>query len=485
MLIGFIINLREIIVKIFNNRKIDKVINEEDLKTQQTRIISFVVLVGLFFMWGFIISMNDILIPYFKSVFELSYFEALLIQFSFFGSFFIGSLLYFIFSVRKGDPISKIGYKNGMSIGLFIAGLGCLLFYPATAFHSYIFFLGALFLLGLGITLLQIAANPYAALLGKEETASSRLNLAQGVNSLGTVIGPLLGGYLIFEYFFHGSTVDASSVKIPYLFFALIFFSASIIVKFTPFPEFHKKDSPVKGLGVFKYPQLVFGVVAIFMAVGAEVGVGSLLINFFGLDYIAGLNHYEASRFVAFYWGGLMTGRLLGAIFFSEIKTVMKTVLMSAVFLIAISIIAYSHGIMITKIFAFLMFLNLLAFMIGKSLPGKTVGVFSLSIIILLVIAFFTEGQIAMWSVIGIGLFASIMWSNIFTLAIRGLGNYTSQGSSLLIMAILGAALIPPLQGFVADIYGLQNSFVVIIFCHLYVSWYGFIGHRRTKTAII
>jgi len=471
-------------VKIFNNKNTNSSNVEGNIETQPSRLLSFTVLVGLFFIWGFIISMNDILIPYFKSVFELSYFEALLIQFSFFGSFFIGSLLYFIFSIKKGDPISKIGYKNGMSIGLLVAGAGSLLFYPATVFHSYIFFLGALFCLGIGITILQIAANPYAALLGKEKTASSRLNLAQGVNSLGTVIGPLLGGYLIFEYFFNGDNVDASSVKIPYLFFALIFFLLSILVKVTSFPEFHKKNPPVKGLGVFKYPQLVFGVIAIFMAVGAEVAIGSLLINFFGLDYIAGLTPYEASKFVAFYWGGLMVGRLLGAVSFSGIKAVTKTILMTAIIFAAIGVISYSHGTRVTAIFAFLMLLNLVAFKIGKSLPGKTAGIFSLIIIILLVFAFFTKGQYAMWSVIGIGLFASIMWSNIFTLAIRGLDNYTSQGSSLLIMAILGAALIPPIQGLVADAYGLQNSFVVIIFCHLYVLWYGFFGHKRMRTEL-
>lgn len=479
---GMKIKLRKMNVKIINYKFKSTNIIEENSKMQFNRIISFTVLVGLFFIWGFIISMNDILIPYLKAIFKLSYFEAMLVQFSFFGSFFIGSLLYFLFSIKIGDPISKIGYRNGMSIGLFVAGLGCSLFYPATVFNSYGFFLAALFCLGLGITLLQIAANPYAALLGTEETASSRLNFAQGVNSLGTVIGPLLGGYLVFEYFFNGANIDAGSVKIPYLIFAGIFILLSLTVKVTPFPEFHKKDSPENGLGVFKYPQLVLGVVAIFMAVGAEVATGSLLINFFGLEYIAGLSPYQASKFVAFYWGGLMIGRLLGAVSFSGIKTVSKTLLMTVIILVAIGVIAYSHGTRITAIYTFLMFINLLAFRFGKSLPGKTTGIFSLSIIFLLIIAFFTKGQIAMWSVIGIGLFASIMWSNIFTLAIRGLGNYTSQGSSLLIMAILGAALVPPIQGLVADAYGLQNSFVVIIGCHLYVLWYGFLGHKRMRT---
>lgn len=454
---------------------------EAKSEVQINGMISFTVLVGLFFIWGFIISMNDILIPYLKAVFKLSYFQAMLIQFSFFGSFFIGSLLYFIFSVKIGDPIAKIGYRNGMSIGLFIAGLGCSLFYPATVYNSYGFFLGALFCLGLGITLLQIAANPYAALLGKEDTASSRLNLAQGVNSLGTVIGPLLGGYLIFEYFFKAEHTIASSVQIPYLIFAGIFILLAIIVKVTPFPEFHKKDPPEKGFGVFKYPQLIMGVLAIFMAVGAEVATGSLLINFFGLEDIAGLNPSQASKFVAFYWGGLMVGRFLGATSFSGIKGIKKYVLMAIVVIVALGVIASAYGLRITTIAASLMLLNLIAFRIGGSLPGRTTGVFSLSIIMLLLIALFTRGQVAMWSVIGIGLFASIMWSNIFSLAIRGLGNYTSQGSSLLIMAILGAALVPPIQGLIADTFGVQNSFIVIIGCHLFVSWYGFKGHKRMK----
>ena len=176
-----------------------------------------------------------------------------------------------------------------------------------------------------------------------------------------------------------------------------------------------------------------------------------------------------------------MVGRLLGSVFLSRIKMLSKALLMIGIVVIALGVIAYSHGSRITMIYAILILINLLAFRLGKSIPGKTIGVFSLIIIILLIFALFTRGQMAMWCVIGIGLFASIMWSNIFTLAIRGLGNYTSQGSSLLIMAILGAALIPPIQGLVADAYGLQNSFVVIMCCHLYVSWYGFSGYKRMK----
>ena len=447
------------------------------------RRLSFIVLVGLFFIWGFIISMNDILIPYLKEVFELSHFQSMLVQFSFFGSFFIGSLLYFIISVRLSDPISKIGYRNGMSIGLFVSGIGAFGFYPATVFHSYGLFLGALFCLGFGICILQIAANPYAALLGKEETASSRLNLAQGVNSLGTVIGPLLGGYLIFEYFFNPQSIDANAVKIPYLVFSVIFILVAIVVKMTPFPEFHKRESPAKGLGILKYPQIILAVTALFLAIGAEVAIGSILINFFGLENIAGLSHSEASRYVAFYWGGLMIGRLMGAVSFSEMSISFKSLLMGTIFIVALAIIVYTNGLMTAGVYSVFLLLNLLAFRLGNSLPGRTTGVFSLSIILLISIAILSQGQIAMWAIISVGLFASIMWSNIFTLGIRKLGTYTSQGSSLLIMAILGAALIPPLQGFIADNIGVQHSLVIVLFCHLFVAWYGFRGSQRIRNS--
>jgi len=453
---------------------------EKDNSTH--RRLSFIVLAALFFIWGFIISMNNILIPYFKETFDLSYFQAMLVQFAFFGSFFFGSLVYLLLSVRMGDPIAKIGYRNGMSLGLFMAGIGCTLFYPAAAFQSYGFFLGALFCLGLGVTLLQIAANPYAALLGSEETASSRLNLAQGVNSLGTVIGPLLGGYLIFRFFFD-PTDTSSSVQIPYLVFASVFILLAILVFITPFPEYHRSDPPEKGLGVFRYPQLVIGAMAIFMSVGAEVATGSLLIDFFKLPEIAGLDNADASVYVSFFWGGLMTGRLLGAVLFSDAKSKSKILLTAVVILSALLVIFMVKGAHVTGIFALLMFVNLIAFRLGRSLPGRTTGIFSLHIIALLIIAFFTRGQVAMWSVIGVGLFASIMWSNIFTMAIRGLGKYTSQGSSLLIMAILGAALIPPIQGIVADNFGVQKSFMVILACHLFVCWYGFKGSNRLKVA--
>ena len=218
---------------------------------QQSYTSAFISLTFLFFMWGFMTVLNDILIPYMKEVFDLNHTKAMLIQFAFFGAYFIGSVIYFMVSVLYGDPINKIGYKKGIILGLLVSGLGSLLFYPAAEFHMYGFFLSALFVMGLGFTLLQIAANPYAAILGPEKSASSRLNLAQGFNSLGTTIAPIIGGYLIFKYFGDASGSDA--VKIPYLFFALIFFLMAGLIKATKLPRFTNPEEVQTGFGIFQF----------------------------------------------------------------------------------------------------------------------------------------------------------------------------------------------------------------------------------------
>jgi len=273
---------------------------------------AFVSLTFLFFMWGFMTVLNDILIPYLKQAFDLNHTKAMLVQFAFFTSYFVGSLVYFIISVLKGDPINKIGYKKGIIIGLLISGTGALLFYPAAQFQIYGFFLSALFVMGLGFTMLQIAANPYVAILGPQKSASSRLNLAQGFNSLGTTIAPVLGGYLIFTFFKDSTGSDA--VKIPYLIFAFIFFLMAIAIRFTPLPRFTNPDEVAPGFGALGYRQLVFGMIAIFMYVGGEVSIGSMLISYLKLPEIGGLNDAQASVFVAIYWGGQMIGRFLGAV---------------------------------------------------------------------------------------------------------------------------------------------------------------------------
>jgi FHS family L-fucose permease-like MFS transporter len=428
-------------------------------------------------MWGFMTVLNDILIPYMKDVFELNHTKAMLIQFAFFGAYFIGSVIYFAISVMYGDPINKIGYKNGILAGLIISALGSLLFYPAAQFHMYGFFLSALFVMGLGFTLLQIAANPYVAILGSEKSASSRLNLAQGFNSFGTTIGPVIGGYLIFKYF--GDSSGSDAVKIPYLFFAIIFLLMAGLIKATKLPRFTNPDEIKTGIGALRYRQLIFGMIAIFMYVGGEVSIGSMMISYLGLEEIGGLSEMEASKYVSIYWGGQMIGRFLGAVSLSKMKNnSLKLLGMILIPVAAFIIIMLTNGTETALIYGVFLVINLLAFFLGKSLPHRTLYIFALLNIVLLIVALTNTGPVALWTIIAIGLFNSIMWSNIFTLAIAGLGKYTSQGSSLLVMMILGGAILPVFQGLLADNYGVHISFLIPVFSYIYIAFYGINGYK-------
>ncbi len=473
---------------------------------QKNHTVALTVLTSLFFMWGFITCMNDILIPFLKKIFELNRAESMLVQSAFFSAYFFGSLLYFLISSIKGDPIEKIGYKNGLLIGLFISAFGCFLFYPAAAVKSYGFFLGALFILGLGFTMLQIAANPYVAILGPAKTASSRLNLSQAFNSFGTTIAPIIGGYLVFHYFATwgqpllnklgetittdtGMPMSGIAVQLPYVIFAIIFLLLALLIKVTKLPTFTNEEKLEKGAGALQYSHLVFGMVAIFMYVGGEVSIGSLIINY--INELVGYPEMEAKSFLAFYWGGAMIGRFLGAISLRETTNELKkTLTMVSVAIVTYVIIFIAVFIESGFLFSFqrvlpfslFIILNLFAFRLGKSNAAKTLYFFSIAVILLLVVTIFTDGNIAMWAILSIGLFNSIMWSNIFTLAIKDLGKYTAQGSSLLVMSILGGAIIPVIQGYVADVIGgYHYSFFVPIICYVYLAWYGFSGHKVKK----
>src|SRR5271170_5833088 len=290
----------------------------------------FAVMTLLFFMWGFMTVFNDILIPRFKEAFTLNYFQAMLVQFAFFGAYFIGSLIYFIISATTGDPIAKIGYKNGVIIGLLISATGSALFWPAATVHSYPMFLAGLFIVGMGFAMLQIAANPYVTILGPERTASSRLNLAQAFNSLGTTIGPLIGGYLILQYFAKTGAHGAESVKIPYLIFCVVFVVLAGIFFLIHLP--HVGEGKVEaGVGALKYPHVVLGVLAIFMYVGGEVSIGSTIISFLNQPSVAGLTTVEASKYVSLFWGGMLIGRFMGAVELSEMKKINKQIGLLAV----------------------------------------------------------------------------------------------------------------------------------------------------------
>ena len=468
---------------------------------------SFAIMTSLFFMWGFMTVFNDILIPRFKEAFTLDYFDAMLVQLAFFGAYFIGSLIYFLISATAGDPIAKIGYKNGVVIGLLISATGSALFWPAANATSYPMFLTALFTVGIGFAMLQIAANPYVTILGPEKTASSRLNLAQGFNSIGTTIGPLIGGYLIFHYFAKTGAHGAESVKVPYLAFSVIFLVLAVVFFFIHLP--HVGEGHVEpGAGALKYPHVVLGVIAIFMYVGGEVSVGSAIINFLGQPSVAGLPELEASKYVAIYWGGLMIGRFMGAVELSEMKKTNKQVALVVIPLLAYLVLwvaksapldamrggsaessvlslwreQFAANWAVFKIYLPFIALCWLLFQFGKSLAGRTLLIFSSMVVLLLATAIVAGGKVAMWCVVAVGLFTSIGWSNTFSLALEGTGIYKSQVSSLLVMAILGGAILPPLQGKIADVtHNLQISFVVPLVAYAYVAFYGLKGHRMGR----
>ncbi|MGB8323575.1 MAG: sugar MFS transporter [Candidatus Acidiferrum sp.] len=384
----------------------------------------------LFFFWGFVTVLNDILVPHLKSVFDLTYTKVMLIQFAFFAA-------YFIFSIPSAKVIDAIGYKKTMVVGLLTMGLGAFLFVPAASALSYPLFLCALMVLAAGITALQVAANPYVAVLGPPETASSRLNLTQAFNSLGTTIGPWVGGLLILGTAGAGVTVSkmqqASSVKVPYMIIgtALIVFAVLIgMFKLPTIPSVERhKDGRDDG-SMWKYKHLILGCVAIFTYVGAEVAIGSFLINYFNQPEIGNLPEVEGAKLVAYYWGGAMVGRFIGSAILQKVKT------------------------------------------------GTVLGIAAFCSCTLVLASMLTTGHIAMWSIILVGFFNSIMFPSIFTLGIAKLGPRTGDGSGLLIMAIVGGAIIPVVQGAIADRFGVHHAFVLPVLCYLYIAYYALRGSR-------
>jgi MFS transporter, FHS family, L-fucose permease len=409
---------------------------------------ALVVLTSLFFMWGFLTCLNDILIPHLKALFTLNYTQVMLIQFSFFTA-------YAIVSIPAGFLVEKIGYKYGIVIGLVTGGVGCLLFYPAAGMQSYPMFLGALFVLAAGITVLQVAANPYVAILGRPETASSRLTLSQAINSLGHTIAPYIGAALILSVAVKTveelavmtpqqietyRLTEAAAVQTPYLWLAAVLIGIAIIFAVIKLPKIEASDIASSGEGggnmhdlhhsAWGYKHLVLGAVGIFLYVGAEVSIGSFLVNYFGQSFVAGLDPADAGKFVSFYWGAAMAGRFIG----SAVQRVVK--------------------------------------------PAKVLVVNAIIAAGLVVVSMLSTGQVAMWSILAVGLFNSIMFPTIFTLAIDGLGKHTGQASGILCTAIVGGAIVPVLQGYFADTIGIHHAFFIPALCYLYVAYYGFKGHR-------
>jgi MFS transporter, FHS family, L-fucose permease len=452
--------------------------------------------------------MNDILIPKFREVFELSSFQAMFVQSAFFGAFFVISLIYFILSISGIDLIAKYGYKKAIIVGLVVAAIGCFLFYiAATKAESFNLCLVALFVLASGVTILQMGANPYVSLLGKPEGASSRLNMTQAFNSLGTTVAPIVGGILIFSCASQGSEHPLDTVEIPYIGLTVTLIALAVFIFFADLPTINSEESGKieKGKGAFAYSHLVLGVICIFMYVGGEVSIGSTIINYLGLKDVANLPNTEADKFLAVYWGGAMIGRFFAAIFLNEddidIKEKLGSILGILGFGIILAIFLTNKEIILSSIikpcpgaalhewdfhsafiFIGVVVANIVAFLIGKKKPGFTLGIFALIVCLLLGVVTLGSGYPAMWSILVIGLFNSIMFPTIFTLAIKGLGIDTAQGASLLVMAIVGGAIIPLAQGKIEDITGsLHVSFIVPFICYLYIAYYGFIGSKVKK----
>ena len=485
--------------------------NSSSIKTdneQQNYNFALVVLTSLFFMWGFMTCLNDILIPHLKSIFTLNYTEVMLIQFCFFTA-------YAIISLPSGILVERVGYKTGIVIGLVVAGIGCLLFYPAAGYQSYIMFLVALFVLASGITLLQVAANPYVAILGKPEGAASRLNLTQALNSLGTTIAPYFGSLLILsiavktveelsvmkpEEVSAYRLAEASAVQVPYLGLAAALFIIAAVFAVVKLPKIEAADISASGddgknyhdlhKNAWGYRHLVLGAIGIFVYVGAEVSIGSFLVNYISQPFIMGISVAEAAKYVALYWGGAMVGRFFGSILLSDSgNSTKKNIYVGLVFILAVvlaSIVTKEYqnlssfsisGFGKTLTFVLLVIVNFIAINLGKSKPGKTLSVLALCASILVIISMFTFGQVAMWSILAVGLFNSIMFPTIFTLAIDGLGRHTGQASGILCTAIVGGALLPVIQGFFADNIGIHHAFFIPVLCYIYIAYYGMKGH--------
>lgn len=399
------------------------------------------VVTTLFFMWGFLTCLNDILVPHLKSIFELSYARVMLVQFAFFSA-------YFLFSVPWSRIVNAVGYQRTMVAGLLTMAVGSFLFLPAASTASYPLFLTALIVLAAGITGLQVAANPYVVVLGRPETASSRLDLTQAFNSLGTTIAPKLGGLLLLSaaplaieqlqqlapQALHLYRVQqAASVKLPYTVIGVALVLLALLIGAAKLPRIAtaaRRPGERVDDSIWKHPNLVFGAIGIFMYVGAEVSIGSFLVNYFSLPEIGGLSAKTAAGFVSFYWGGAMIGRFVGAGLLRKIN---------AGYLLAICAIAAAT---------------------------------------LVTTSMLLGGHTAMWTILAVGLFNSIMFPTIFSLGVAELGPLTGNGSGLLNMAIVGGAIVPVIQGAIADHIGIHHAFFLSVLCYLYILYYALSGSK-------
>jgi FHS family L-fucose permease-like MFS transporter len=399
--------------------------------TKRNYTVPMALMVALYFGIGFITALNDILIPHFKDLFHLTNVKALMVQLCFFGA-------YFVMSLPSGSIVGKIGYKRGIVVALTVMGIGLLLFLPASVIIFYPLFLFALFVVGSGLALLQVAINPYVGALGAPDTAASRLNLCGFLNSFATTIAPKIGAAFIFIAAGASAAELARSVRMPYLILAVCAFAMAVLTAFVDLPKLLEGGSGNRDSSygdALRFSHLRLGALAIFFYVGAEVAIGSVMINFLGQPSMGGLSHEAAAKYVSLYWGGAMCGRLIG-------------------------------------------------FFVMQKIRARSALVFVSSIASLLVVTgILSHGHVAMWAIVACGLFNSVMWPCIFPMSVEGLGRFTSHGSGILIMMVVGGAIVPEIQGLLADKFGYQPSFAIVLLCYLYILFFALRGYRNLNPA--
>ena len=469
---------------------------------QQTRWSQFGVLITVFFFWGFVAASNDILIPVFKKAFNLSQAQSQLVSLAFYVAYTVGSLIYFLTSKLIGaDVLNRIGYKNGICLGLLISAMGSLLFYPAANSGSYGLMLSGLFIVGLGFSLQQIAANPLAIVMGNPATGAQRLTMAGGVNNFGTTIGPLLVSFAIFGSVAAGGTeASIESVKIPYLVLGAAFVLVAVFLKFSSVPNQVDLDalaadeaSDASKLAhkpsAFGYPQLVLGMIAIFVYVGVEVSTISNMPAYLELPVSEGGLGIETSLiapFVSLYWASLMIGRWAGAAGAFDVakrtKWMLTILLPYLAFGVFLAVNAFAnHEISHFFMYGFVIVLMIAATFASRGNPARMLLYFAVCGIAALLLGMLTTGMTSVVAFISVGLFCSTMWPCIFTLAITGLGRNTNQGSSLLIMMIMGGGIVSWLQGVIADMHGIHYSFVIGVLCFAYLAFYAIAAKRALQ----
>lgn len=442
---------------------------------------SFIALISVFFFWGFVAASNGILIPLFKEKFTLSQFQSQLVDLAFYAAYAVGSVIYFFSSRALGDPIDKIGYKKALILGLLISAVGSLCFIPAASLGSYPLLLCALFVIGMGFALQQIVANPFVINFGAKETGAQRLSLAGGINSFGTTIGPVLLSYALFGNINAPAASDSSleAVKTPALILFALFILCAAILWFSKLPVVTSSEKLDKDLGALKYPQLTLGMIAIFVYVGVEVTIQSNMGALLAMPEIKGIDHTQISHFISLYWGSLMIGRWTGALAVFNFSKGAKIAMQVITPFLAFAVIYGVNYLRGSKVDDYLFYIPYILiataiFIFSGDNPARTLLILSLTAGAMMIVGLVSNGNLALYSFISGGLFCSVMWPCIFALAINGLGKYTNQGSSLLIMMILGGAIIPPVQGYLVDILNPHKSYIITVFCFAYLAWYAY-----------